>query len=184
MPSFVNAQVKKATDYLNVPGPIVFDKQPYSLSWSAHPAADFYKQEYLVKGVNPDKFKMMMLVDVITGESDLKKVTGAKLEELKKMKLQNPVVNYEIIQNPKTGEYIIDFLLSANAADGSMSIVERNVYRYKIFTDKAGKQGILLFGVSTRAYGPDIDKFFTSLKSNRADLVKKVSQFNMPQIKI
>ncbi|MEO6637530.1 MAG: hypothetical protein ABIN25_04595, partial [Ginsengibacter sp.] len=88
------------------------------------------------------------------------------------------------ISNPKTGEYLIDFLLSANGADGSMNIVERNVYRYKSFTDKAGKAGVQLFGVSTRSYGADIDKFFAALKANRKDLINKVAQFKLPEIKI
>ena len=68
------------------------------------------------------------------------------------MKATNPLVNYEMFQ--KNGEYLLDFLLSANAADGkTVDIVERNVYRYKTFTDKSGKKGILLFAVSVRSYG-------------------------------
>ena len=180
----MNAQSQKPVDLLNVPGPIVFDNQVYSLSWSSHPAANFYKQEYIVKGDNPDHFKTMVLTDVVTGESDIKKVVGAKMNELKQMKASNPMVNYEVISNAKTGEYILDFLVSANNADGSMSVVERNVYRYKIFTDKAGKKGIQLFGVSTRSYGPAIDKFMIALKANRKDLISKVSLFKIPDIKI
>ena len=183
--TIVDAQTKKTpVDYVNVPGPVVFDKQAFNLSWSAHPAENYYKQEYIVKGDNPDKFQTMLLTEIVTGESSIKDVVSAKVEELKKMKASNPVVNYEIIQNPKTGEYILDFLLSANGADGAMNIVERNVYRYKTFTDKAGQPGVQLFGVSTRSYGANIDKFFASLKMNRKDLINKVSQTSMPQIKI
>ena len=184
MSAITNAQSPKATDYLKVPGPIVFDNQAYLLSWSSHPAANFYKQEYIVKGDNPDQFKTMILTDVVTGEAEIKKVVGAKIAELKQMKASNPVVNYEVISNPKTGEYLLDFLLSANNADGSMSVVERNVYRYKTFTDKAGHKGVQLFGVSTRSYGAAIDKFFTALKATRKDLINKVSLYKMPEIKI
>ena len=184
MSTFTNAQTHKPADYLSVPGPIVFDKQTFSLSWSSHPADNYYKQEYIVKGDNPDQFKTMILTDVITGESNIKNVVGDKVAELKQMKASNPVVNYEVISNPKTGEYMIDFLLSANNADGTMSVVERNVYRYKTFTDKAGHQGVQLFGVSTRSYGAGIDNFFAALKTNRKDLVNKVSVYNMPQVKI
>ena len=35
---------KKVTDFLKVPGPIVFDKKSYNLAWTSHPAANFYKQ--------------------------------------------------------------------------------------------------------------------------------------------
>jgi hypothetical protein len=184
MSVIANGQTSKPADYLKIPGPIVFDKQSYSLSWTSHPANNFYKQEYIVKGDDPDHFQTMILTDVITGEPDIKKVVSSKLAELKQMKASNPVVNYEVISNAKTGEYMLDYLLSANNADGSMSVVERNVYRYKTFTDKAGRQGVQLFGVSTRSYGAAIDKFFTALKVNRKDLVNKVSLFQMPEIKI
>lgn len=184
MSAIANGQSQKTADYLKVPGPIIFDNQSYSLSWSSHPATNFYKQEYIVKGDNPDRFKTMVLTDVITGESDLKKVVNAKIAELKQMQASNPVVNYEVINNPKTGEYMLDFLLSANNADGSMSVLERNVYRYKIFTDKAGNKGVQLFGISTRSYGAAINQFLTALKSNRKDLVNKVSVYKIPEIKI
>lgn len=185
MSSAINAQTNKtATDYLHVPGPIVFDNKAFSLSWSSHPATNFYKQEYLVKGDNPDQFKTMLLTDVVTGGSATKVVVDKKLADLKKMKEANPVVNYEVISNPKTGEYMIDFLLSANDANGNMKIVERNVYRYRAFTDKAGQTGVQLFGVSTRSYGADINKFLVALKANRKVMVNKVAKFKLPEVKI
>ncbi len=100
------------------------------------------------------------------------------------MKESNPLVNYELIDNSKSGEYIIDFLLTANAPDGAISIAERNVYRYKSFTDKAGHTGVMLFGISNRVYGSDVNPFFTSLKSNRKDLMTKVAQAGIPEITI
>jgi hypothetical protein len=176
-------------DYLNIPGPIVLDKKSYNLSWSSHPSANFYKQEYIQKGDNPEKFKEMILVDVITGNPDshrdaIKEVVAAKIAGLKKMKESNPAVNYETFDNSKAGEYMIDFLLTANAADGKMSIAERNIYRYKTFTDQSGKTGILLFGVSTRSYGANIPTFFASLKTNKSDLLNHVAQYKIPPVKI
>ena len=38
-------------DYLHVPGPVVFDKSSYSLAWSSHPSAIYYKQEYVPAGL-------------------------------------------------------------------------------------------------------------------------------------
>ena len=90
-------------------------------------------------------------------------VVATKNAELKKMKASNPVVNYETFE--KDGEVMLDFLVSENTPDGKyLSIVERNVYRYKSVVDKNGQKGVLLFGVSERAYGDDIDKFFPNLK--------------------
>lgn len=174
---------KKVMDYLHVPGPVVFDNKSYNLSWSSHPAADFYKQEYIQKGENPDRFNAMILVDVSTGSTNIKEIVAAKIEEIKTMKLSNPVVNYESFA--KDGEYIIDFLVSANSPDGKMmEVIERNVYRYKSFTDKSGNKGVLLFGVSTRSYGDDIDQFLVALKSTKKSLVNAIAKFTLPEITV
>ena len=180
------AQINKpVTDFIAVPGPIIFDSESYILKWTSHPDVNFYKQEYLVKGELAGKYKTMVLIDVITGQQELKDVIAAKIAELKKIKESNPIVNYEIIHNPKTNEYILDFLLTANASDGSISIIERNVYRYKSFTYKVNKNAVMLFGVSNRAYGAAAaDQLLVSLKKTRKDLINKVSQFKMPDIKI
>lgn len=176
---------KTVTDYLNVPGPINFEKKMYQLNWSSHPASNFYKQEYIAKGDIAGKYKTMLLFDVIVSDKSVKDIAGEKIAELKKIKETNPIVNYEIFDNPKTGEYMIDFLLSANTPDGKqLSIVERNVYRYKTFTDKSGRKGILLFGVSTRSYGNGINNFLISLKANKKELINEVAKYTIPEIAI
>lgn len=176
---------KSSTDYLNLPGPIVFQKKSYNLVWTSHPANNFYKHEYMAKGETVAKFKSMILLDLITGNADIKDIVAAKVGELKKLKETNPVVNYESFDNPKIGEYMIDFLLSENTPDGrAVSIAERNVYRYKSITDKSGQKGILLFGVSTRSYGDEVNKFLVALKATRNDLINEVAKFSIPQITI
>jgi hypothetical protein len=179
-------QAKKAViDYLNLPGPVAFDSKSYHLSWTSHPSANYYKQEYIVKGDNAAKFNSMLMVELATGDMLIKDVVAAKLEELKQMKKTNPFVNYEGFDNPKTGEYMIDFLLSQNTPDGKdISIAERNVYRYIPFADKAGKKGIILFAISTRSYGDKIQPFLVSLKSKKSDLVNKIAQYKFPELKI
>ena len=59
---------KTMKDYLSMPGPIVFDKKSYNLTWSSHPSATYYKHEYITAGDNVDKFKSMIMVDVLTGD--------------------------------------------------------------------------------------------------------------------
>lgn len=176
---------KPANEYLNVPGPVVFENKSYLLDWSSHPVTNFYKQEYLVKGDTAGKYKTMLMIDVIVSNKSIKDVVAEKIAELKKMKLSNPVVNYETFDNTASGEYMLDFILSANTPDGKhISIVERNVYRYKTFTDKSGNKGIMLFGVSTRGYGNDIDSFFAALKTNKKELVNQVAKYKLPEINI
>lgn len=152
MSVFANAQTNKpAADYLNVHWPVMFDNSTYNLNWRAHPAANFYKHEYLIKGEDANKYKKMLMMDVMTGETNIKNTVEAKIAEIKKLKEGNPIINYEVMNNVKTGEYLPDFLLSVNAPDGTISIIERNVYHYKTFTDNNGHKGVLLFAVSTRA---------------------------------
>ncbi|MBL7703114.1 MAG: hypothetical protein JNM14_12755 [Ferruginibacter sp.] len=181
LPFFTSAQ--KPVDKLNIPGPIIIGKKAHTLVWTAHPAADLYKQEYITAGDNLNKFKTMVLIEVSLGNFSLKDVVTAKMDELKKMKETNPLINYEVFQ--KNGEYLLDFLLSANSADGkTREIVERNVYRYKTFTDKSLKKGIMLFGVSTRSYGNDIDNFLKSLKTAKPALLNEVAQFTIPVVTV
>lgn len=173
-----NSQNTK-TDYLSVPGPVVFEAKSYNLVWTSHPSGNYYKQEYLTKGENADRYKSMLMLEVLTGNVNVKDIVAGKIEELKKMKASNPIVNYEMFQ--KNGEYIIDFIVSANATDGKAEIVERNVYRYKTL---AGQPGIILFAMSTRAYGNEIDKFLVNLKSTKSILVNAVAKFVIPAIKL
>ena len=180
----VNGQGNKTVNYLK-PAAITFNNTLYNLSWSSHPSANYYKHEYLPKGQAAEKFKSMILLEVVTGNVEIKDIVSAKIKELQAMKAANPIVNYESFDNPATGEYMIDFLLSANSADGkTIMIIERNVYRYKKFTDKSGQTGVLLFGVSTREYGNNSDAFLTSLKQHKKELVNKLAQFTIPEIVI
>lgn len=176
---------KAASDYLNLPGPVLFDGKSYNLAWSSHPAGNYYKQEYITAGDDVAKFSTMLMVELVTDNGKIKEVAGAKVAELKKMQESNPMIYYESFENPKTGEVMIDFLLTQNNPDGqSMSIAERNVYRYMPFVGKSDQKGIVLFGVSTRSYGNNIDAFLVSLKGKRKELVNKVAQYKFPELKI
>ena len=178
------AQTGKAvTEYLAVPGPIVLNKESFGLVWSSHPSATYYKQEYIGSKDKVEKFKKMVMIEVLTGDARAADLAKAKIAELKQLKESNPLVNYEMFQ--KNGEIIIDFLLSENSPDGkNINIVERNVYRYKEITDKNGKKGVMLFGVSERSYGNDVDAFLSSLKKNKSTLTNAVAAFVIPEITI
>ncbi len=174
-------QEKSPVDYLGVPGPLSFDAKAYQLAWSAHPSENYYKQEYVVKGDNVAKYQSMMLLEVAIADATIKDIVSDKIAELKRMKTSNPVVNYEMFE--KNGEYILDFLLSANSPDGkTIHILERNVYRYKAYTGKDGKKGVVLFAISTRAYGEESDKFLLNLKATRSKLVNAIAKFSFPAI--
>ena len=170
-------------DYLGTGKSLTFDKVDYNLTWTSHPSDNLYMQEYISENDSIEKFKKLVLLQVVTGNIKLKEVVDVKVSELKKMKEIDPMVNYELFE--KNGEIMLDFLLSNNLPDSNEpELIERNVYRYKSFKDEEGKDGLILFGVSERAYGNDIDKFLIDLKAHRFDVPNAVGSFNIPEIKI
>ncbi len=180
--SFADAQTnKKITEYLTVPGPIVLNKNTYQLAWTSHPSANYYKQEYITAKDSLKKYTKMISVELLISDATVASLAQAKLDELKQLKLTNPIINYETFQ--KNGEIILDFLISENTADGkNVNIIERNVYRYKAFTRKNGQKGVMLFGASERAYGSNVDTFLSSLKKNKSQLLNAVAAFTLPKI--
>jgi len=178
---FVMAQ-NKVEDYLHLGSKYRFDNKDYELVWSSHPASNFYKQEYILPNENVEKYKRLILIDFIEGDLNPKDVLSSLANSLENSKKQNPVINYKVYE--KNNEYMIDFIMSENSQDGKdVLILERNVYRYfRINTPK--RKGILLFGVSDRAYTKkEMDNMFSVLKNNKLELVNKVAKIEVPKIK-
>ena len=178
---FVMAQ-NKVEDYLHLGSKYRFDNKDYELVWSSHPASNFYKQEYILPNENVEKYKRLILIDFIEGDLNPKDVLSGLANSLENSKKQNPVINYKVYE--KNNEYMIDFIMSENSQDGKeVLILERNVYRYfRINTPK--RKGVLLFGVSDRAYTKkEMDNMFSVLKNNKFELVNKVAKIEVPKIK-
>ena len=181
MVQFFMAQ-KKVEDYLHLGDKYRFDNKDYELVWSSHPASNFYKQEYILPNENVEKYKRLILIDFIEGDLNPKDVLSGLANSLENSKKQNPVINYKVYE--KNNEYMIDFIMSENSQDGKeILILERNVYRYfRINTPK--RKGVLLFGISDRAYTKkEMDNMFSVLKNKKLDLVNKVIQIEVPKIK-
>jgi hypothetical protein len=178
--SYGQNQVK---DYLNISRLITFNKRNYSLAWSSHPSDNYYKQEYRQAGDTTERFSQMILIELVVGDLEVKDAVTAKVSELENLKKTNPVVNYQVISNKNTGEYMLDYLVSENTPDGkSINVLERNVYRYKKIVDKNGHQAILLFGVVVRSYGSKTTSFLENLKKNWSDLLNEVGQYELPSL--
>lgn len=170
-------------DYLNSGNTILFDNMKYNLIWSSHPSENYYKQEYLPENDTLEKFSKLILMEVLSDGLGVKEAAGKKVEQLKKLKETDPVVNYDMFE--KEGEIMLDFILSKEPDDVNKErMVERNVYRYKLIPNVKGRDGVLLFGMSERAYGNNIEKFLRDLKNNRFNIPNAVGKFNTPEIKI
>jgi len=182
--SFISAQpAQKAKDYLRVPGPIAFNKFTYNLSWSSHPSANYYKQEYIPAGENPDKYSRMIMIEAVTGSYLLKDLVKSKTGELDSRKKTDAVTNYSVIENKATGEYLLDFTLSAPGANNE-TIVEWNAYRYRKTKDKSGKDVVVLFAYSRRAYGSAATGFLTSLKKDRPADIQALAVYQIPVVSL
>ncbi|WP_018619521.1 hypothetical protein [Spirosoma luteum] len=175
---------KPAVNFLGIQTPIFVQKNAFRLSWSSHPAASFYKQEYLVAGDSFPKYKSMVTIDFVLTESTVDQAVDTKLRELEGLKRTNPIVQYTIVSNAATGEKIIDCLIGNNAADEQNNLVERDVFRFKAVKTKSGKRGILLFMVSNRKYGPGVTPFLTKLKTDKPLLINEVAELPLPLIQL
>ena len=181
MVQFFMAQ-NKVEDYLHLGDKYRFDNKDYKLVWSSHPASNFYKQEYILPNENVEKYTRMIMIDFLEGDLTPNDVLSGLVNSLENSKKQNPVINYKVYE--KNNDYMIDFIMSENSQDGKeVLILERNVYRYfRINTPK--RKGVLLFGVSDRAYTKkEMDNMFSVLKNKKLDLVNKVIQIEVPKIK-
>ena len=178
---FVMAQ-NKVEDYLHLGDKYRFDNKDYELVWSSHPASNFYKQEYILPNENVEKYTRMIMIDFLEGDLTPKDAISNFVNNLENSKKQNPIINYQMYE--REDEYMLDFIISKNSQDGKeVLILERNVYRYfRINTPK--RKGVLLFGVSDRAYTKkEMDNMFSVLKNKKLDLVNKIIQIEVPKIK-
>lgn len=184
--TITNAQTNiKPTERLGVSGSLNFDNKVYNFVWSSHPTADYYKQEYIQKGENLNKFTSMLMIEVATGTIILKNVVDAKIAELKTLQATNPFISYEYNYDAEKEEYLLDFVITRNSADGKLAVIaERNVYRYKTLPSTANKPGIMLFAISTRSYGEETKAFLAGLKTGRNALVEKLRNYTLPAITI
>lgn len=162
-----------------ISGPIHFGEADYGLSWSSHPSADLYKQEYLPTGEDPDRYASMVMVDLRLGGGNAVQTAIGMSETLKARKATDPVVNYDLLLKPEGDEALLDFVMSSEDASGE--IIEWNAYRY---TNAAGGRGTQMVGISRRAYGDtEARAFLTGLKQSRVKDIDTLADMQIPVAK-
>ena len=110
-----------AVDHLSLSGPIEFNGESYRLSWNSHPTPSYYKQEYLPPGQTSERFQRMVLIEANVRGVDVNGAVAAQVNRLNKRKSTDPTVNFAAFKNPKNGEIILDFVLSAKVPREKMS---------------------------------------------------------------
>jgi len=148
----------QTTDYLGLPGPIAFSGDSYELVWSSRPDENYVKQEYLPVGDTPERYNRMLLVETVIGAMNAADAAQAQIEALNQRKPNDPLLNLDLLQNEAAGEVLLDFIVSSKDEAGEY-IVEWNAYRYAPLAEGLGL-GVMLMGISHRAYGNDAAKAF------------------------
>ncbi|MBX0334619.1 hypothetical protein K3G39_15365 [Pontibacter sp. HSC-14F20] len=173
----------KPIDYLNIPGPINFNDTNFNLVWSSNPNANYFKQEYIPAGEVVERYNQMILVEVVFGDLTVEDAVKAQVNVIQQRKKTDQVAQYQIIENPNTGEIILDFLMSAGTKK-KLDVVEWNAYRYKAFEDEKGRKGILLFAISRRGYNENITPFLKGLKDERVGIINLLGAYEMPTVRV
>ena len=170
-------------NYFRTPDVLTFDSVNYKLVWSSHPAGFYYKHEYLPERENIDHFFNMVLIEFLKGDFTAKDLAANKIKELQLRKTTDALCNYAVIKSSNGNEYVLDFILS-ESGEGKLKTVEWNCYRYKEYTDKSGHKGVILFGVSNRAYDDDSLQFLKTLPQRRPKTRNNVIKFEIPAIEV
>jgi len=166
----------------NTPVPsIEFLGDVYSLAWRSDPTPDYSKTEYLPEGEELPHYTNMLLLEWLSNGMDVTEVVRSQVEFIKERRPNDSLAQIGgLIENPSTGEVLLDFLLSGHTENGDL-IVEWNAYRYTPHQGTDGRKAVLLFGYSKRAYGSDnAQAFFQDLDQNRATIIQEVVSSDSP----
>ena len=181
----LNSNCPQTQNLLGVKGPIFFEKTRYNLSWSSHPSATYYKHEYLAKGVNPDRYTEMFMIEFLADElASPKNMAVEKISSTNDRKKIDPYAFAEGLKQDKTENDVLINFIQSDANGKAAGIVEWNTYRYIKITTKEGKKGLLLLAISRRGYGKSIPTFLSKIKSQKSSTAAALAKFKLPEISL
>lgn len=163
-------------DHLSVPGPLRLDGIEFALAWSAARPPAIFRQEYLPAGQTLERYRQMLLLDLLAVDATPLEAAMHKLLELRELQRTDPTVNYDLVINEDSGGALLDFVLPGRTGDGD-PIIEWNAYRYERI-----EGGVLMLGISRRGYGFDGTRRFIAedLKANRQAWIGELAGVAMP----
>lgn len=168
------------TNYFGTTDTLTFNESKFSLSWSSNPSQGYYKQEYLLDSSTIEDYNEMILVEALKGKISPKVAAEHKVNELKQLKKNNPVINWNVYENKN--ERIIDFVITDGATQ-----YEWNLYRYSVLKNSDGQKYLVLYAYSykdTLYTNEDLKPFFNRILGNRDLLISKLGEFKLPELKI
>lgn len=171
--------VSASQDYLLIGEDIEFYDTEYTLTWGIHPVPIYYKQEYLLPEEDLTNYTEKILIEAISGNYTVSDALNLKIRELEELKAKNPVIDYQVFNDKRNNEVIIDFLISE-----TNGVFEWSVYRY--IKQKRSEPFLILFAYSYRKYTAnkeDIFNFYSHVKKIRKSMIKEVYSIRIPKIK-
>ena len=183
---FTNKRHDEVVNYYGIPESLTFGKLTYTLSWSSHPTDVYYKHEYIPKGNSVERYKDMVMIDFTITDLSVQQAVATQIAIINERKTTDILCNYAAWRNNENpDDQILDFTMSENMGTSTMlNVVEWDAYHYKVYTDKAGHRGILLFGISHRAYFDEAHDFLRSLHKYRDKNIKLLTEYVVPEIQL
>ena len=167
-------------NYLGTIDTVTFNSSKYSLAWSSNPSQGYYKHEYLLDSTTIEDYNEMILVEAVKGKISPKVAAELKVNELKELKKNNPVINWNVYENKD--ERIIDFVITDGATQ-----YEWNLYRYSVLKNSDGQKYLVLYAYSykdTLYTNEDLKPFFNRILENRDLLIATLGEFKLPEFDI
>jgi hypothetical protein len=140
---------------------VSFDGQMLPLAWQA---SDKRIREYLPEGQKLDSWTSLASIREYPGIDDHRAVVGNLVRQLKQ---RTPPAPVGLIENPTTGEVIVDFVVWPD--DGAF--VEFNLFKY----GAREEGGIVAQQYALRAYGDKAEEFLRGLKPVRQRLISEMA---------
>jgi len=176
------AQAQVGTDQ-PPPKSLMFSDTAYQLVYQANPMPGYTQSAYLPQGEKLPYYHTMLMSEwLVTGVS-LEDAVDAQIDTIETRRDNGDLtVNYALIENEDTGEYLLDFVMSSTDAKVG-HIVEWNAYRYIPFVDADEEEGVQIYGYSARGYGADGGReFLLGLDERRAQILQTLTEAKVPTL--
>jgi len=142
---------------------VQFDGESLGLAFEGEDPGATIK-EYLPAGEKLDRWTRLAAIRKFSNLNDPVAYATATIKELKAKYPQSPSA---VIENPKTGAVVLDFVVWPE----DTSFVEFNVFRY----EKRPGGGLISQQYAIRAYGDRAEPFLLGLREVRERLVEKMA---------
>ncbi|MDP8298519.1 MAG: hypothetical protein P9L88_01240 [Candidatus Tantalella remota] len=152
-----------------------FDNETYYLKYSEiSPMSDGYMNEYLRNDETLDSWKQRVAVYHFPNlDSPLQAAKDLAIS----LKQANPDTKFQLLENKKTGETILDFFVVSKEEP---VMHEYNVFRYS--TEK-GMDGLVAYQFAYRTYGQEsFNTFKKAFKKNRPKWVNLIAKVKIPPV--